>query len=52
MTTVDEHCRALYEPWMPRPDLTHTCDMPVGHPGPHHCPGCDDDWGPEGRPKP
>jgi hypothetical protein len=38
-------CTAQFEPTTPgRRRTTHTCDLPRGHDGHHHCPTCGNRW--------
>jgi hypothetical protein len=38
-------CRETFVPvHRSRRHITHTCDRPKDHTGPHHCPRCRTDW--------
>lgn len=43
-----EPCDELWEPAAKR-QQTHSCELRVPHPLPHHCASCESDWYPGGQ---
>jgi hypothetical protein len=43
MMNLESICAEWYDGDAPGPG-THTCDLPAGHDGLHHCPRCGSAW--------